>query len=85
LFALSVSTIAQFRLFWLAELRPRRKTVQNLALQQETAYYNKAEGKHARQPQPREGLYRNVYRFLQYDCNLHNEQQMWNDDGVVAW
>jgi hypothetical protein len=60
LFALSVSTTAQFMLFWLAELRPRRKTVQNLALQQETAQYNKAEVKHSRQPQPRERLHRNV-------------------------
>jgi hypothetical protein len=80
LFAFSVSIKAQIVLFWLAELRPRRKTVQNIALQQETA-----EGKHAGQPQPRAGLHRNVYRFLQYDCNLHEERQMWNDDDVVAW
>jgi hypothetical protein len=37
--ALSASTRAQFLLFWLDELRPRRKTVQNIALQQETAHY----------------------------------------------
>jgi hypothetical protein len=36
--AFSVFTIAQFLLFWLVELRPRRQTVQNIALQQETAH-----------------------------------------------
>jgi hypothetical protein len=41
-YALSVSTIAQLVHLWLAELRPRRKTVQNIALQQETAQYNRA-------------------------------------------
>jgi hypothetical protein len=85
LFALSVSIIAQFVLFWLAELRPRRKTVQIIALQQETAHYNRAEGKHAGRPQPRAGLICNVDRFFQYDCSLHEERQIWNDDDIVAW
>jgi hypothetical protein len=46
---------------------------------------SRTEGKHAGQPQPRAGLHRNVFRFLKYDCNLHEERQMWNDDDVVAW
>jgi hypothetical protein len=45
LFALSVSIIAQFVLFWLAELRPRRKTVQIIALQQEIAHYKQGRRK----------------------------------------
>jgi hypothetical protein len=39
-------------LFWLAQLCPRRKAVQNTALQKEAARYSRAKGKHAGQPQP---------------------------------
>jgi hypothetical protein len=39
-------------LVWLAELRPRHKTVQTIALQQETAYYNRAHYKETRRATP---------------------------------
>jgi hypothetical protein len=50
--ALSVSEKAHLLLFWLAELRPRRKTVKNIALGKETAGYSNFKGKHAEQTQP---------------------------------
>jgi hypothetical protein len=43
--------MAHLLLFWLAELRPRRKTVKNVALGKETVGYSNSKGKHAEQTQ----------------------------------